>query len=104
MSESLVAVRLLSTVHQELWDDRARDYKKVHGDRIKQGNFGQVRRACHTDPDVLQTIVVIKEVTYTPESAWQEAHELECLRRLNDHRFRDHVIKLPRVVLKVSSH
>jgi serine/threonine protein kinase len=28
---------------------------------------------------------------------------LECLKRLNDHRFRDHVIKLLRVFLKVSS-
>ena len=73
MSESLVAVRLLSPADQELWDERSRDYNKVHGERIKQGNFGQAWRACHTDPDGLQTIMVIKVVTYTPESAWQEA-------------------------------
>ncbi len=99
-----MVVRLLSLVHQELWEEHARGHKKVYADPIKQGNFGQVWRACHTDPDGLQTIVVIKEVTYTPESAWQEAHELECLRRLNDHRFRDHVIKLLRVFLKIRSH
>ena len=99
-----MAVRLRSPVHKEPWEEHESEYKKVHGERIKQGNFGQVWRACHTDPDGPQTIVVIKEVTHTAESAWQEEHELECLRRLNDHRFRDHVIKLLRVFHKVSSH
>ena len=104
MSESLVAVGLLSLVQQEMRDDHARDYKKMHGERITQGTFSQVWRACHTVPDGLNTIVAIKEVTYTPESAWQEAHELECLRRLNNDRFRDHIIKLLRVLFKVWSH
>ena len=61
-------------------------------------------RVCLTDPDGPQTIVVIKEVTHTADSAWKEEQELECLRRLNDHRFRDHAIKLLRVFLMVSSH
>ena len=105
MAESLVAVRLLSSTHQEPWEEHEREYKKVHGERIKQGNFGQVWRARHTDPDgSKKSIVVIKEVTHTPGAGWQEAHELECLRRVNDHRFRDHVIKLLRVFHKVSSH
>ena len=76
-----MAVRLLSLVHQDCGRNTREINNKVHGERIKQGNFGQVWRSCHTDPDGLQTIVVIKEVTYTPESAWQKAHELECLRR-----------------------
>ena len=84
--------------------DHARVGKKVHGDRIAQGTFSHLWRSCHTDPDGLQTIVVIKEATYTSESAWQDAHELECLRRLNDHRFRDHGIKLLRAFVKVRSH
>ena len=105
MAESLVAVRLRSLVHKEPWEEHASEYTKVQGERIKQGNFGQVWRACHTDPDGPQTIVVIKEVTRTAaESAWQEDYELECLRRLNDHRCRDHVIKLLRILHKVSSH
>ncbi len=82
-----------------MWEDHARDYKKLHGERITQGTFSQVWRACRTNPDGLKTIVVIKEATYARESAWQEADELECLRRLNDHRFRNHVIKLLRVLL-----
>ena len=49
-----MAVRLLSIVHQELWEEHARDYKKVHCEQI----IGQVWRAGHTDPDRLQTIVV----------------------------------------------
>ena len=86
-----------------MWEDHARYYKKVHGEQITQGTFSQVWRACHTGPDGLHTIVVIKEATHTPESARQEAHELECFRRLNDHLFRDHVIKLLRAFLKVRS-
>ena len=43
-----------------------RAYNKVHGERIHQGNFSQAWRACPTDPDGLQTIVVIKEATHTP--------------------------------------
>ena len=84
MAESLVAVRLRSLVHKEPWEEHASEHKKVHGERTKQGNFGQVWRARRTDPDGPQTIVVIKEVTRTAaESAWQEDHELECLRRLS---------------------
>ena len=64
-----MAVRLLSLVHQELWEEHTRYYRKVHGERIKQGNFGQVWRACHIDPDGLHTVVAIKEVMHTPESA-----------------------------------
>ena len=46
-------------------------------------------------------LVVIKEVARTAEYTWQEEHELECLRRLNGHQFRGHVIKLHRVFHKV---
>ena len=92
-------------MHKEPWEEHESEYKKVHGERIKQGNFSQVWRACHTDPDGPQTIVVIKEVTRTAaESAWQEEHELECFRRINDHRCRDLVIRLLRILHKVSSH
>jgi len=104
MDTSLVAVRLRSLVQKEPWEEHARDYEKVHGEGIKQGNFGRVWHARHTDPNGQQTMVVIKEVRHTAGSAWQEEHELECLRRLNDHRFRDHVIKLLRILHKVSSH
>ena len=68
-----MAVSLLSHVHHEMWEDHARDSKKVHGERITQGTFIQVWRACHTDPDGLNTIVVIKKVASTPESAWSQA-------------------------------
>ena len=46
-----MAVRLRSLVHKELWEERASEHKNVHGERIKQGNFGHVWRARHTDPD-----------------------------------------------------
>ena len=97
-------MRLLSLVHQELWDEHARYYNKVPGARINQGNFGQVWRACHIDPDGLHTVVVVKETTHTPESALQDAHELECLRRLNEHLFRGHAINLFSAFLNVRSH
>jgi serine/threonine protein kinase len=104
MEESLVAVRLRSLVHKKPWEKHTSECKKVRGERIKQGNCRQVWRACYTDPDGQQTIVVIKEVTRTAVSAWQEEHELECFRRLDDHRFRDHVIKLLRILHQVSFH
>ena len=66
----------------------------MHGERIKQGRFGKVWRALHTYPDGSGTIVVIKQVEHDPDLAWQEQHEVECISRLNDHRFRDHIIKL----------
>eukprot|EP00974_Lingulodinium_polyedra_P004635 436051-Lingulodinium_polyedra.AAC.1 len=40
-------------------------------------------------------------MTHRAEDAWQDEQELECLWRLNDHRFRGHVIKLLRVFHKV---
>ena len=102
MAESLVGLALRTReVRKEPWEDHEGEYKKVHGERIKQGNFGLVWRASHTDPDGRQTIVVIKEVQHKPEHTWQEEHELECIRRVNDHRFRDHFIKLLNIFHKV---
>jgi len=49
-------------------------------------------------------MVVIKEVTLPGGSSWQEEHELDCLKRLNEHQLRDHVIKLLRIFHKVSRH
>ena len=88
-------------VHKEPWENHESEYKKVHGERIKQGNFGHVYRMQHIDPDGVQTFVVIKEVRHKAEYTREEEHELECIRRLNDHRFRGHVIKLLNVFHKV---
>eukprot|EP00974_Lingulodinium_polyedra_P105552 10219323-Lingulodinium_polyedra.AAC.1 len=60
MAESLVAVRLQIIVRKEPWGPREREYKKVLGERNKQGNFGLVWRAQHADLDGRLTIVVIK--------------------------------------------
>eukprot|EP00974_Lingulodinium_polyedra_P000616 59204-Lingulodinium_polyedra.AAC.1 len=54
-------------------------------------------RARHADLDGRPAIVVINRAACREEYAWQGGHELECLRRLNDHRFRVRVIKLLRV-------
>lgn len=102
MAESLVGLVLRTkNVHKEPWEEHESEYKKVHGDRIKQGNFGQVWRARHIDPDGPWTIVVIKEVRHEAEHTRQEEHELECIRRVNDHRFRGHFIKLLNIFHKV---
>ena len=80
---------------KEPWENRVSEYEKVRGERITQGKFGDVYRMKHIDPDsAAQTLVVIKEVRHKAGNTRQEEHELECLRRLNDHRFRGHVIKL----------
>ena len=104
MAESLVGVMQLGgRVHKEPWEDHESEYQKVHGgERIKQGNFGHVYRMRHIDSDGGATLVVIKEVRHRAEhTTWQEEHELDCIRRLNDHRFRGHVIKLLNVFHKV---
>ena len=89
-------------VHKEPWETHESKYEKVRGERIKQGNFGRVYRMRLIDPDGgPQTLVVIKEVRHKAEYTWQEEHELECIRRLNVHRFRGHVIKLLNVFHKV---
>ena len=90
-------------VEKEPWEDRKREYKKITGgDRIKQGMFGIVSRHVHTDSNGAKKIVVIKQVEHQPGHDWQEEHEVECFRRLNNHhRFRGHVIKLLNVFHEV---
>ena len=61
MAVSLVGVVLPSGhVHKEPWKSHDREYKKAHGENIKQGNFGHVYRMRHIDPDGAQTLVVFK--------------------------------------------
>ena len=69
MAESLVGVMLRGRPeHQEPWENHQGEYKKVHGERIKQGNFGHVYRMQHINPDGgMDTIVVIKEVRHKSE-------------------------------------
>eukprot|EP00974_Lingulodinium_polyedra_P043292 4157521-Lingulodinium_polyedra.AAC.1 len=64
MAESLVAVRLQSTVHKEPRGPRERAYEKVLGECIKQGKFGLVWRAQPADLDGRPAIVVIKRVAH----------------------------------------
>ena len=100
MDVSLVGVtlrgRLCRQVRKDGWERHQSRYEKIHGKDITQGNFGHVSRRRLIDPDGRkQTLVVIKEVPHhAPPTTWQEEHEVECIRRLNAHRFRDHVIKL----------
>ena len=95
MAESLVGVMLRSRrVHKEPWVNHESQYKKVHDERIKQGNFGHVYRMRHIDPDGAQTLVVFKEVRHNAKCTQEERHELECIRRLNEPRFRGHAIQL----------
>ena len=75
-------------VHKEPWEDHESEYTKARGERIKPGNFGLVYRKLHIYPGGVQTLVVIKEVRHKAEYTQQEEHELECIRRLQDHRFR----------------
>ena len=104
MAEPLAGMVLRGTqVHKEPWEDRESEYKKIGGKGIKQGMFGIVYRVRHCDPNGLQTIQVIKEVQHQTGYTWQEEHELECIRRVNDHRFRGHVIKLLNIFHKVDS-
>ena len=106
MAESLVGLYLGNgPVYKQPWEDRKHEYVKVHGDGIKQGNFSNVWRARYSDPDDgSQRLVVIKEVQHRPEYAWQEEHELECIRRVNDHPLRGHFIKLLNVFHDVDHH
>ena len=104
-AESLVAQVLRGkNLHKEPWENHEGEYHKINGEKIKQGNFGMVWRAEHIDPDGPRKIVVIKEVQHKVEYTWQEEHEVECLRRLSDHRFRGHVIKLLGIFHKVDIH
>ena len=102
MAEPLAGMILRGTQgHKEPWEEHESEYKKVSGKKIKQGNFGHVYRVRHSDPNGPQTIRVIKEVQHQTGYTRQEEHELECIRRVNDHRFRGHVIKLLNIFHKV---
>ena len=86
------------------WEDVEGEYQRpAHDESIRQGSFGRVYRRKHVDPvSGAQTLVVIKEVKHrAAESARQEEHELECIRRLSNHRLRGHFIEVLNVFHRV---
>ena len=88
---------------REPWEEHRREYHLVRCEPIKQGNFSKVYRRQHKPDGRAPTLVVIKELRHQAELTQQEEHELQCIRLVNDHRFRGHVIKLLNVFHKVES-